>query len=60
MAPELFSGRAGDEFSDLYALGVTVYRTFTAAYPYGEIEPFIRGRRFAKYAAASRCARYRP
>src|SRR5205807_9863994 len=30
MAPELFSGRAGDEFSDLYALGVTVYRTFTA------------------------------
>ena len=56
MAPELFSGRAGDEFSDLYALGVTMYRTFTAAYPYGEIEPFSRPR-FGKPVALSR---YRP
>ena len=51
MAPELFGGRTGDEFSDLYALGVTVYRTFTAAYPYGEIEPFSRPR-FGKPASA--------
>jgi serine/threonine protein phosphatase PrpC len=56
MAPELFGGRTGDEFSDLYALGVTVYRTFTAAYPYGEIEPFSRPR-FGKPASLSR---YRP
>ena len=56
MAPELFGGRPGDEFSDLYALGVTVYRTFTAAYPYGEIEPFSRPR-FGKPASLSR---YRP
>ena len=40
MAPELFAGAAGDERSDQFALGVTIYRMFTRAYPYGEIEPF--------------------
>ncbi|MBI5318747.1 MAG: bifunctional protein-serine/threonine kinase/phosphatase [Bradyrhizobium sp.] len=56
MAPELFAGQAGDEFSDLFALGVTVYRMFAAAYPFGEIEPFSRPR-FGKPAPLSR---YRP
>lgn len=44
MAPELFAGASGDELSDLYALGVTIYRAFAGAYPYGEIEPFTKPR----------------
>jgi len=44
MAPELLAGAPGDERSDLYALGVTLYRLFTGRYPYGEVEPFQRPR----------------
>ena len=44
MAPELLTGAEGDERTDLYALGVTIYRMFSGAYPYGEIEPFSRPR----------------
>lgn len=45
MAPELFDGERGDERSDVYALGVTLYRLFSAGhYPYGEVEPFSRPR----------------
>jgi len=44
MAPELFDGQPGDEFSDQYALGVTVYRMFSGRYPHGEIEAFSRPR----------------
>lgn len=43
MSPQLFCGGRGDEKSDLYALGVTLYRLFSKGhYPYGEIEPFTR------------------
>ena len=43
MAPQLFKGKRGDEQSDLYALGVTIYRMFSKGhYPYGEVEPFTR------------------
>ena len=45
MAPELFAGAQADEASDLFALGVTIYRVFSGgAYPYGEIEAFSQPR----------------
>lgn len=44
MAPELFAGTAGDEASDIYALGATLFRAFTGHFPYGEIEPFAKPR----------------
>lgn len=56
MAPELFSGRAGDAGSDLYALAATLYRAFTGRYPQGEIEPFTHPR----FAAPKPLARERP
>jgi serine/threonine protein phosphatase PrpC len=45
MAPELFTGTPADESTDIFALGVTLYRMFTGgAYPYGEVEPFVQPR----------------
>jgi serine/threonine protein kinase len=56
MAPELFDGQQGDELSDQYALGVTLYRMFCGRFPHGEIEPFSRPR----FGRPAPLARYRP
>jgi serine/threonine protein phosphatase PrpC len=38
MAPEMFSGEPGNEATDIYALGVTMYRAFGSEYPYGNLD----------------------
>ncbi len=53
LAPEMFSGNAGDQATDQFALGVTLWRLFAGAYPYGEVEAFARPR-FGKVDAPSR------
>jgi len=57
MAPELFSGAQAEESSDIYALGVTLYRMFSGgAYPYGEVEAFAQPR----FGRLTPIARHRP
>jgi serine/threonine protein kinase len=38
MAPEMFNGEAGDEATDVYALGVTMFRAYTGELPYGNAD----------------------
>jgi serine/threonine protein phosphatase PrpC len=45
MAPEMFAGEAGNEATDVYALGVTLYRAFSGEFPYGNLEATERPRR---------------
>jgi serine/threonine protein phosphatase PrpC len=34
-APEMFTGEAGNEQTDIFALGVTMFRAYTGEFPYG-------------------------
>jgi serine/threonine protein phosphatase PrpC len=38
MAPEMFTGEPGNEATDLYALGVTMFQAFTGEFPYGNAD----------------------
>ena len=42
LAPEMFGGEAGNEATDQFALGVTLWRLFAGRYPYGDVESFSR------------------
>ena len=45
MAPEMFEGEGGDEATDVYALGVTMFRAFTGEFPYGNADAVSPPRR---------------
>jgi serine/threonine protein phosphatase PrpC len=38
MAPEMLAGEPGDEATDMYALGVTMFRAFAGEFPYGNLD----------------------
>ena len=45
MAPEMFSGEPGNEATDIFALGVTMFRAFTGEFPYGNSDATSSPRR---------------
>ena len=45
MAPEMFAGEPGNEATDIYALGVTMFRAFTGEFPYGNLDAISPPRR---------------
>ena len=45
MAPEMLAGEPGNEATDIYALGVTMFRTFAGEFPYGNLDAVSPPRR---------------
>jgi serine/threonine protein kinase len=45
MAPEMLAGDPGNEATDMYALGVTLFRAFTGEFPYGNADAASPARR---------------
>ena len=45
MAPEMFAGEPGNETTDVYALGVTMFRAFTGEFPYNNADATSEPRR---------------
>ena len=45
IAPEMHAGEAGNEATDIYALGVTMFRAFTGEFPYGNADSVSPPRR---------------
>jgi serine/threonine protein phosphatase PrpC len=45
MAPEMFTGEPGNEATDMYALGVTMFHAFTGEFPYGNLDAVSPPRR---------------
>ena len=45
MAPEMLAGELGDEATDIYALGITMFRAFTGTFPYGNLDAVSPPRR---------------
>jgi serine/threonine protein phosphatase PrpC len=45
MAPEMLTGEPGNELTDIYALGVTMFRAFAGEFPYGNLDAVSPPRR---------------